>query len=84
MPQPERAKNMREILKYLRDLSPGAVSMAQLIRTTQVEITALGAREGTIRNYINTLHNIGFLKISKGLKVSLSEQGQKWLSKQGF
>ena len=60
MPQAERSRNLKGMLKWLSNKEQGATTAA-LKAYTRNEITQLGATDKTIEDYIEHLEKAGFV-----------------------
>lgn len=79
MPQSERSKTLKELMKWLASQDPGATVPA-IHAQVRNEITQLGATQKTIQNYIEDLHNAGLIEY-KHPYWRVTKFGRDWLER---
>ena len=79
MPQSERSKTLRELLKWLASQDNGATVQA-IHAQVRNEITQLGATQKTIQNYIEDLHAAGFIEYRHPY-WKITKAGRDWLER---
>jgi predicted transcriptional regulator len=83
MPQPEREKNIAEMLQWLQDVQNEA-TLSQLISYVKMEVTRMGGTERTIRSYIEDCHKYGLIEFKGNPpRWRITNAGRKWLEKYG-
>ena len=78
MPQGERTKNIKAMLKWLT--SKRKVTVAQLQHQVKTEITEMGGTDRTIRSYIADCINAGFIK-DEGAFLSATPLAKEWVAR---
>ena len=79
MPQSERSKTLREMLKWLSSQERGAPVQA-IHAQVRNEITQLGATAKTIQNYIEDLDTAGFIEYNHPF-WKVTKAGKDWLER---
>lgn len=85
LPQPERTKNIKAILKWLRDIvgSKGA-TVGQIMAYTETEVTDMGATQRTIRSYIEAIRRRQLIAVcGDGFRLRITAAGRRWLERRG-
>ena len=81
MPQVERSEKIKELLAWIEAKSKGkqrGVTMQEIVRHTQLEITELGATGRTVRGYARSLIKHRLIQ-GHGIRFKISSQGKNWL-----
>ena len=76
MTQPERARILKKILKWLDTLEKGATT-TQILYQVKWEITEGGATNKSIKKYIEDLHKAGLIE-NKHPFWRITPAGKKW------
>lgn len=79
MPQSERSKTLRELLKWLASQESG-VTVQAIHAQVRNEITQLGATPKTIQNYIEDLSAAGLIEYKHPF-WRITKAGRDWLER---
>jgi len=73
---------MKELLKWLdaKSKKSNGASTSEILKHVMSEISSLGATRRTARSYIETLSELGFIRIYR-LKWKLTDKGENWLKR---
>ena len=84
MPQSERSQNMKEILRWLKDVvGEDGVTVGQIVAYVVNEVTELGATEKTAKGYVERLHKASLIDFvsPNSSKFRITKAGRKWLER---
>jgi len=82
MPQSERSQIMKELLRWLhaKSKSSNGARTGEILTHVMSEISSLGATKRAARSYIETLAQLGFIRVYR-LKWKLTSKGENWLKR---
>lgn len=81
MPQSERSDNIKKLAKWLRAKSKRkGATRREIHKFVKVEVTEMGATDGTIKKYIDDLVQNGFIQIN-GIRYKTTTLCENWLDR---
>ena len=81
MPQSERSKIIKELLRWLKAKTKGGgATRLECVRWIQLEVTEMGATPQRAMKYVKSCQNAGLIT-THGLKFRLTKDGENWLKR---